>query len=111
MTPEDLAEMAMSYSQRVRRKPALADLVHNPLRPESGDISPRYEVSVSGDPLTILMQVAEEQAAALGEARRQAVEGTVGLETLRGYARRSRLADVARRVGLLKNAIGEVLGR
>ena len=111
VTPEDLAEMAMSYSQKVRRKPAPADLVHNPLRPESGDISPRYEVSVSGDPLTILMQVAEEQAAALGEVRRQAVEGAVGLETLRGYVRRSRLADVARRVGLLKNAIGEVLGR
>lgn len=110
VTPEELSEMAMSYSQKARRKPALADLVRRPILPESGDVSPRFELSASGDPLAILMQVAEEHAAALGEARRQAAEADPA-EAARGYVRRSRLSDLARRLGILRNAIGQLLGR
>jgi hypothetical protein len=72
ISPEDLTSMALGYAtasgaNTLTRK----DLVHKPLMPETGDLTLRYTDTLTTNPLSILAQMAEEFAEALGAVRRK----------------------------------------
>ena len=72
ISPEELTSMALGYAIASGTSALTQnDIIYKPLMPETGDLKLRYTDTLTVNPLSVLAQMAEEFAEALGAARRK----------------------------------------